>query len=59
MNKTTKKPRGAPKKDNPATARFEVRCTPEQKKKWEAAAKEKDPNLSLSAWLKILADNNS
>ena len=56
MNQT-KKPRGAPKKDNPATARFEVRCTPAEKERWEEAAAKAD--LKLSAWLKQLANSNS
>jgi len=54
---TTKKPRGRPKTDKPASTRFEIRCTPEQKNKWELAAKKQ--NLTLAAWLKELADKNA
>ncbi len=53
---TTKKRRGAPKKANPASARFEVRCTPEQKARWSSAAARS--GMSLSEWLKGLADKN-
>lgn len=50
-------PRGAPPKDNPASSRFEVRCTPDEKKRWAEAA---DKNgLSLSSWLKSLANKNA
>jgi len=52
-----KKQRGRPRKDNNATSRFEIRCTPAQKSKWEAKADKLD--LSLSAWLKKLADQHS
>ena len=55
--KQTKKPRGAPKKDNPAAARIELRCTDDEKERWEQAANESD--LKLSAWLKQLANANS
>lgn len=53
-----KKPRGAPKKEIKASARFETRCTQEEKTKWEAAA-EKAGFGSLSAWLKHLANEHS
>ena len=52
-----KKPRGAPKKEITASARFETRCTQEEKTKWEAAAKKAGFN-SLSAWLKHLANEH-
>jgi len=52
-----KKTRGAPKKPNPATSRFEVRCTPDEKTRWEQAANKND--LTLSAWLKSLANKNA
>lgn len=48
-------PRGAPPKDNPASDRFEARCTPEQKQRWSVAAS-KNGFSSLAAWLKHLAD---
>jgi len=51
---TKKKRRGAPKKDNPAGERFEVRCTSDQRRKWQKAADKE--GLSLSSWLKSLAD---
>jgi hypothetical protein len=56
--KETKKPRGAPKKEIKASARFETRCTKEEKTKWEAAANKAGFN-SLSAWLKHLANEYS
>lgn len=49
-----KRPRGAPKKDQPADARFELRCTPDEKKQWEAVAA--GEGLKLAAWLKKLAN---
>jgi hypothetical protein len=52
-----KKRPGAPKKNNPATARFEIRCTPTQKKKWLIAAKKN--GQTLANWLKSLADSNT
>lgn len=55
--KKTPKPRGAPKKDNPASSRFEGRCTPEEKIKWQAAAKKSD--MKLGEWLKYLANKNA
>ena len=55
--KQTKKPRGAPKKDNPATARIELRCTDDEKLKWGSLA-EAD-GMPLAAWLKQLANANS
>ncbi len=51
-------PRGAPLKENPASARFEVRCTSEQKRLWSAAASRLGFS-SLAAWLKNLADKNA
>lgn len=51
-------PRGAPPKDNPASDRFEVRCTPGQKQRWSVAA-EKKGFSSLAAWLKHLADKSA
>lgn len=51
-------PRGAPKKEAPASDRFEVRCTPEQKQRWSAAAARLGFS-SLAAWLKHLADKNA
>lgn len=52
-----KKKRGAPKKENPASSRLEIRCTPGQKERWTVAAKKS--GLSLSSWVKKLADDNS
>jgi len=52
-----KKRRGAPSKDNPATERLFIRCTTEQREKWRREAEKAD--LTLSAWIKILADKNS
>ena len=53
----TKRPRGAPKKENPATERFHGRCMPEEKKRWGNAAQKS--GLSVSAWLKNLANKNA
>jgi predicted HicB family RNase H-like nuclease len=55
MKQEQKRPRGAPPKENPASDRFEVRCTPEQKKRWSVAAA-KNGFSSLASWLKHLAD---
>ncbi|VAW64412.1 hypothetical protein MNBD_GAMMA08-572 [hydrothermal vent metagenome] len=55
--KVINKQRGRPRKDNNATSRFEIRCTPEQKEKWETKANKLD--LSLATWLKKLADKHS
>lgn len=52
--KNTKRPRGAPKKEKPAVARFELRCTPDEKQRWEEAAAQSDK--SLASWLKDLAN---
>jgi hypothetical protein len=49
-----KKRRGAPRKENPATVRVEFRATPDQRDSWAAAAKR--AGVTLSAWLKALAD---
>ena len=54
MNKT-KKPRGQPKKDNPASDLVKFRCTPNEKISWKAKAEEAG-HSSLSAWLKKLAN---
>lgn len=56
MNKT-KRPRGAPKKDQPADARFELRCTQDEKLKWEAAAERE--GVKLAAWIKALANESA
>jgi predicted HicB family RNase H-like nuclease len=58
MDNKSKRRRGAPQKENPASARFEVRCLPEQKQQWSAAA-QKAGFSSLAAWLKHLADKNA
>ncbi|MFM7010765.1 MAG: hypothetical protein ACKO0Z_15795 [Betaproteobacteria bacterium] len=58
MEQKPKRPRGAPPKENPASARFEVRCLHEQKQRWSAAAR-KAGFSSLAAWLKHLADKNA
>jgi len=55
MKQEPKRPRGAPPKEHPASARFEVRCTQEQKQRWSVAAAKKGFS-SLAAWLKHLAD---
>ena len=55
--KNTKRPRGAPKKEKPAVARFELRCTPDEKQRWEEVAATKDK--SLAGWLKDLANEAS
>jgi hypothetical protein len=47
-----KRPRGRPPIKNPATARVEFRCTPQEKAVYRKKAKPK----GLSAWLKGLAD---
>jgi hypothetical protein len=47
-----KRPRGRPPIDNPATARVEFRCTPQEKREYRRKAKPK----GLSEWLKGLAD---
>jgi predicted HicB family RNase H-like nuclease len=49
------KRRGAPPKKNPASERFEIRCTPEQKERWQQSS-EKAGFRSLATWLKTLAD---
>jgi predicted HicB family RNase H-like nuclease len=58
MEQKPKRPRGAPPKENPASGRFEVRCTSDQKQRWSAAA-QKFGFSSLAAWLKHLADKNA
>jgi len=58
MENKPKLQRGAPPKENPASSRFEVRCTSEQKRLWSAAA-QKAGLPSLAAWLKHLADKNA
>ena len=59
MNTTTetKRPRGAPPKQNPACERLELRCTPDQKTRWAAAAQR--DGLAVGTWLKQLADRES
>ena len=52
---TNKKPRGAPKKTEIASARIEFRCLDAEKARWESKAA-KAGYSSLSAWLKYLAD---
>lgn len=52
-----KKRRGAPPKENPASDRIEIRVTPDQRRSWLAAAKR--AGLSLSAWLKALAERQA
>ena len=52
-----KKQPGRPPAKNPASARFEVRCTDDQKQRWSAAAEKS--GLSLASWLKALADKNA
>jgi len=56
MSEKTKR-RGAPSKENPASERVFVRCTPEQREKWRREAEK--VGLTLSAWIKRLADKNS
>jgi len=58
MEEKPKRQRGTPPKENPASARFEVRCTSEQKRLWSAAAARLGFS-SLAAWLKHLADKNA
>jgi len=58
MENKPKRPRGAPPKEKPASDRFEVRCTPEQKQRWSAAARRLG-FASLAAWLKHLADKDA
>ena len=58
MENKPKRQRGAPPKENPASSRFEVRCTSEQKRLWSAAASRLGFS-SLAAWLKHLADKNA
>ena len=53
--KETKKPRGAPKKENPASDLVKFRCTPDEKKSWKAKA-EKAGHPSLASWLKKLGN---
>jgi hypothetical protein len=52
-----KKRRGAPPKENPAIIRVEFRATPDQRNNWAAAAKR--AGMTLSAWLKALADKTA
>jgi hypothetical protein len=47
-----KRPRGRPPIKNPATARVEFRCTPQEKAGYRRKAKPQ----GVSAWLKGLAD---
>jgi hypothetical protein len=47
-----KRPRGRPPIKNPATARVDFRCTPQEK----AGYKRKAGKRGVSAWLKGLAD---
>jgi hypothetical protein len=47
-----KRPRGRPPIKNPATARVEFRCTPQEKSGYRRKAGKK----GVSAWLKELAD---
>ena len=49
-----KRPRGRPPIKNPATARVEFRCTPQEK----AGYKRKAKPQGVSAWLKGLADKS-
>jgi len=58
MEQKPKRHRGAPNKEAPASNRFEVRCLPEQKQRWSAAA-QKAGFSSLAAWLKHFADKNA
>ena len=52
-----KETRGRKPALNPASVRLELRLTPQQKTKYlKAATKE---NMSLSSWLKFLADSNT
>ena len=51
---TNKRPRGAPKKDNPATLRVEIRVTPDEKAAWQAAAAACDK--TISTWVRDLAN---
>lgn len=50
----TKRQRGAPKKSKTADARVEIRCTPDEKKRWEEKADK--AGMKTSAWLKKLAN---
>ena len=52
---TTKRGRGRPPVDNPASVRLNVRVTPEDRAKYHRAAKR--AGLPLAAWLKYLADS--
>lgn len=54
MNET-KKPRGAPKKENPATDLVKFRCTPDEKTNWKAKAK-KAGHSSLASWIKTISN---
>jgi predicted HicB family RNase H-like nuclease len=57
MDQPAKKPRGAPRKENPETADMHFRVSPERKARYErAAAKLK---LALSAWAKRVLDRAS
>jgi hypothetical protein len=47
-----RKPRGRPPLKNPATARVEFRCTPDEKKGY----RKKAGKQGVSRWLKELAD---
>jgi hypothetical protein len=50
-----KRPRGRPPIKNPATARVEFRCTPQEK----AGYRRKAGAKGVSKWLKSLADRES
>lgn len=52
-----KRPRGRPPLKDPASVRINVRVTPGDRAKYRAAAKK--AGVSLSLWLKALADRES
>lgn len=55
MKQPAKRPRGAPKKADPATEVARFRCTPEEKAGYFRKAKK--AGKKLSPWLKGLADD--
>lgn len=56
-DQSPKRPRGRPPTTDPATARVEIRVTPNEKAKYQRAANK--AKVPLSLWLKTIADRES
>lgn len=52
-----KRGRGRPRLKDPASVRINVRVTPGERERYKATAKRQ--NVTLSVWLKALADRES